>query len=266
MRKGENAYSNSENQPFYFVPMSNQYLPPEEFRFITDQVAPGIKPYYMISNYGRIWHIYKNKFLTFNIDSKGYLYKPLSTIQGPKNFRIHRLVLMTFCFIPGCENLYVNHKDGIKTNCIITNLEWVTAKENSIHAVNTGLNTYKRVDDETIHKICRMLESGNPQTEIAKECNVNVQMVSAIANKRSHCNISDLYNISQRKIPSHFTEEQVHMICKFYEANKPYQPLNQYYTDAVRFCGIECDSLKMRAAQKIFTKDSYRNISKNYNF
>jgi hypothetical protein len=33
----------------------------------------------------------------------------------------------------------VNHKDGDTHNFNINNLEWVTEKENSIHAINTGL-------------------------------------------------------------------------------------------------------------------------------
>ena len=39
----------------------------------------------------------------------------------------------------GESNLYVNHKDGNKLNNNLENLEYLTAKENTIHAFRIGL-------------------------------------------------------------------------------------------------------------------------------
>jgi hypothetical protein len=46
---------------------------------------------------------------------------------------VHRLVMLTFRPIPGCEDLVVNHKDLNKKNNHIDNLEWTTHRENSWH-------------------------------------------------------------------------------------------------------------------------------------
>lgn len=59
---------------------------------------------------------------------------------------VHRLV--AFAFIPNIENkLEVNHKNGIKTDASVENLEWVTAKENTHHAIRTGLFKVKSGKD-----------------------------------------------------------------------------------------------------------------------
>jgi formyltetrahydrofolate synthetase len=58
-----------------------------------------------------------------------------------KNRSIHRIMCETFLLNP--ENkAHVNHIDGNKLNNILTNLEWATEKENSQHAVDTGLTTH----------------------------------------------------------------------------------------------------------------------------
>ena len=62
----------------------------------------------------------------------------LTLQEGKKQIKIHRMVAETF--IPNTENKpIVNHKDGDTHNYCKDNLEWVTEKENSQHAIKTGL-------------------------------------------------------------------------------------------------------------------------------
>ena len=56
---------------------------------------------------------------------------------------VHRKVAETY--IPNPKNKpCVNHLDGNKENNDVSNLEWVTHKENSQHASKMGLNDYQR--------------------------------------------------------------------------------------------------------------------------
>lgn len=70
------------------------------------------------------------------INVHDYLYVSLKNEGNRK--AIHRLVAQHF--IPNPEDkLTVNHKNGIKTDNRVENLEWATQKENIHHAYKTGL-------------------------------------------------------------------------------------------------------------------------------
>lgn len=65
----------------------------------------------------------------------------VSPCGSRKNKSVHRLMCETFLENPE-EKAHVNHIDGNKLNNQLSNLEWATEKENSQHAVDTGLTTH----------------------------------------------------------------------------------------------------------------------------
>lgn len=95
--------------------------------------------YYKISSFGRIKSIRTNKILKPLKTTTGYFQIQFHNNGGLSQYRIHRLV--AFAFIPNKQNKpFINHKNGVKTDNMVENLEWCTASENVIHAYNSGLN------------------------------------------------------------------------------------------------------------------------------
>ena len=75
--------------------------------------------------------------------NKQVQYKQVSLWKENKgtSYYVHRLVAEAF--IPNPEDKpEVNHIDGNRQNNHISNLEWVTSGENSLHASKTGLRVY----------------------------------------------------------------------------------------------------------------------------
>lgn len=68
------------------------------------------------------------------LDSSGYRTVNLSK----KRTRVHVIVAEAFLEKPRWAEC-VNHKDGVKSNNFVSNLEWCTNKQNMQHAVKTGL-------------------------------------------------------------------------------------------------------------------------------
>lgn len=139
-------------------------------------------PNYQISNEGQVKGPRKLRKRIHN--QSGYCVVDLWDNKKSKQFALH--VLVALAFIPNPDNLpSVNHKDGDKDNCEETNLEWVTHKENTRHAMQTGLMPSHGEDNPNAHLTQSQVDYIRQHTEIphstlAKKFNIHPTTISKI--------------------------------------------------------------------------------------
>jgi hypothetical protein len=111
---------------------------------------------YVVNIKGDIRRLSTGQKLKPQPDKEGYLRVNLQA----KMYRIHRLVASAFIGNP--ENKpSVNHKDGVKSNNHVDNLEWVTHKENFQHAkaiLKVGIHAFT-VDSILMNKLQFMIDT-----------------------------------------------------------------------------------------------------------
>lgn len=114
---------------------TTQYLPQEQDLLTPNEVflpisIDGEETIYLASNLGRIFNTKRNKFLTFANHRQGYKLVRLTVKGKAKSFYVHRIILLTFD-PPSSAGLTVDHKDTIKSNNWLENLQWVSSSHNT---------------------------------------------------------------------------------------------------------------------------------------
>ena len=155
----------------------------------------GFEEQYEVSNIGNIRSIdrivkhyiegvtrkYKGASKNIRLNDKGYFRCNLKKDGKRFDFTTHRLVAEAF--IPNEESKpVVNHKNGIKTDNRVENLEWCTISENVIHATKNRLIKTKLTDKEAL-EIFNSLLSTRKLGEIYK---VHASIIWRIKNKKAY--------------------------------------------------------------------------------
>lgn len=109
------------------------------------RLIPGYSRY-RINPDGKVKNILLQTFQSSYVDKYGYTFFGMTPDVGKRlPVGLHRLMAMSYLEIP--NNFYeldVNHKDGVKSNCRIDNLEWSSRQWNVIHAYANGLRPENR--------------------------------------------------------------------------------------------------------------------------
>lgn len=87
----------------------------------------------------------KGRTLKYETNRNGYLQVTLYSDKGEKKlWNVHRLVAISFLGSPK-DGQVVNHKDRNKTNNNLSNLEYLTHRENTVHALDKTKTSSKYV-------------------------------------------------------------------------------------------------------------------------
>lgn len=146
-----------------------------------------VKSLERITNFGNTTKRIKEKILIPYKNKQGYLRYTLNE----EYCLAHRLVAEAF--IPNPFNLpEVNHKNGIKTDNRVENLEWCDRLYNERHARRTGLtnqigenSTSSKLINLDVLEIRKLYASKKiTMTSIAKKYNVSNALISLIINNK----------------------------------------------------------------------------------
>ena len=153
-----------------FYPLGLEDLPDEIWRDVE-----GSGGMYKISTYSRV-KSFKWGYAKILKPCLRGTYLAVNLFFGGKRNSLNIHVLAARTFIPNPEDKpEVNHRDGNKFNCHISNLEWTTSAENTQHAFKMGLvtraqgaeNSRAKLTESQVREILRICIPGDRTFGIA---------------------------------------------------------------------------------------------------
>ena len=268
------GYGNQMCFTVYNIPL----LPGEIFKPITPEIISGVKPYYMVSNKGRVWQGPLNRFKVASINNSGYVVIGLTTDNGVRSITMNRLVMMVFCPIPNSELYEVNHKNGNKLINELWNLEWCTELENKFHARMTGLiksgeDNYNAIlSNEVVRLICEDLQNDIlNQNQIAKKYGTTRDMIRNIKCRHSYRYVSEGYIFPDHSKQKIFSDDDIHGICQYFQDNPKDSNITvsdhcRNAMDSIGYDYYNDDRRIVKSVRNIYNKEQYTHISNKYNF
>ena len=248
-----------------FIP---EIIPGEIFVWVSHSpITPNVVPYrYLVSNCGRIYDNCYRRFLSWHFNSSdrsGYCVTKIAcyadmNILYSKDVYIHRLVAFNFLWFQDCEKFEVNHKNGVKTDNYVWNLEWMTRKENMEHAAANNLLPRQGIlSDYDVEMICMMMLEGKTNKQIqAVFPKTSTEVIHNIRIGNNYSKISNKYNVQytvNRIEAEKFDDSDVHKICKLILAGNSCQSIaDMFNCNIQRIKDIKCGR-------------NYKYISDNYN-
>lgn len=143
-----------------------------------------INEYYTLYENGEILSNKTKKFLSKRKNNNGYFYCEIYINKERKRIYLHKYVAEYFIKNVN-KKPQVNHKDGNKENNNSSNLEWVTCKENIIHAHKLGIGgkpPFKKVIQSNNKYIIKRWDSIK---SVVNSLNISYQSISNCLSNRA---------------------------------------------------------------------------------
>lgn len=123
---------------------------------------------YAVTEDGKVFSIRKGAFLKPRISRFGYYVVTLYKERKPHTIGVHRLVALAYLGVPESDKLQVNHKNEIKTDNRVENLEWCTCSYNINYGHRNAIVSEKQIANKTA-SVGRPVEQIDPATgEVVK--------------------------------------------------------------------------------------------------
>lgn len=157
-------------------------------------------PRYLITEDGEIYLKANGKPIKPFLNSEGYRCVVLTNGAERKHKRVCRLVAEHF--IPNPNNKpVVNHKNLIRDDDRVSNLEWVTVLENNLHGIENNRDNHRgnsTISKEQAHRVCQLLAEGLRSIDIEKLTGVNKHTVNHISSGRTWTDVSSQYTLPKK--------------------------------------------------------------------
>ncbi len=176
---------------------------------------------YLICEDGSVYNSITKRYCTQKTNEFGYKTVTVRESLDSKWMwvRVHRLVAETYLPNPDSKR-EVNHIDCDKSNNNLSNLEWVTSKENKEHARSNGL--YKMCGEDSynatltnqqVHNICQDIQDGLTNKSISEKYGIHKDRVSDIRIGRRWKEIGQHYNLHVKR-NKRKSEATIRKICE----------------------------------------------------
>jgi len=163
-------------------------------------MVDGFEGLYMVSTLGRVRSLdrivpnrYSNashrrgRILKPTPDRRGYLQVNLSKNNSISIKKVHRLVAFAFLGQPPKEKSHVNHKNFEVSDNTLSNLEWISPRDNTAHAAKGGRfdaalspRRAKKLSIDAVIQIREAKANGESSKDIASRFSIARETVDKI--------------------------------------------------------------------------------------